>query len=108
MRIGTDLEGDFAGADRGDAFVADGRAVRVAAQVFQHLRRPAQRCLGIHDPVMPVELPVPLAPGGRLSLRVGFQMTWLARASQCRHELSPEYLGQCLHRKQEAWLARRR
>ena len=108
MRIGPDLEGDFAGAHRCNALIADGRAVRIATQVVQHLRRPAQGRFGIHHPVMPVKLPVTLAPGARLPLRVAFNLSGLARVSQRRHELAPKYPGQRVHRKQEGGLARGR
>ena len=50
--IGTHRKRHLALADCANALIADGRAVRVAAQVLQHLGGATQRGLGVHHPVV--------------------------------------------------------
>ena len=44
------------------AFIRDRHPVRVARQVFEHLRGAAQRLFRIHDPVVPAQRNEPPAP----------------------------------------------
>jgi hypothetical protein len=68
--IGTHHKRHFFGGDGANALIADGRAMRVTAQVLQHLGRTSQRGFGIHHPVMLVKLLLPLAPIKLCALRV--------------------------------------
>ena len=94
-------------ANLADALIADGRAVRVAAQIFQHLGRTAQRGLGIHHPVVLVEMALPIPPTPILTLRIALDAASRVRLRQSRHELTPKDPGQGLHREQEIGLASR-
>ena len=70
MVIGPYRERHCALADGADALIADGRAVRVAAQILQHQGRATQRRLGVNHPVVFVELAVPLPICVVLPLRI--------------------------------------
>ena len=50
---------------------------QVAAQILQRLRRTSQRGLGIHHPVVFVELSLPLAPVSVRTLRVTLNLAVL-------------------------------
>ena len=60
MIISAHRERHLALADASNTLIADGRAVRVAAQVLQHLGRAYQRRLGVHHPIVFAEHALPL------------------------------------------------
>ena len=62
MFIGAHREGHLRLADVPDALVANGRAVRVAAQILQHPRWPDQWGLGICHPLVAVQIAPALSP----------------------------------------------
>ena len=108
LAVGPSREHHLALSHRLDSLIADGCAMRVAAQVLQHLRRAAQWRLGIDHPIVLVELALARSPGGGLALRVKLKFARLVRCRQRRHKLATKHLRQRSDRKQEVWLARRR
>ena len=99
---GARAEGDFITLQRQDALVADGGAVGVAAQIFQHLRRTAQRGLGVDHPVFPPQ---------RLALLGAHEPTGglcgLRCLPQLCHELGAPDLGECSGGEQVVGLSQR-
>ena len=93
MIISAHRERHLVLADSANTLIADGRAVRVAAQVLQHLGRASQRRLGVHHPVVLIELALPLPPWPVLALRVMPNIAVLVRYSQRRHELAAKHFG---------------
>ena len=68
--VGSDGKHHFTGRERLGALIANGRAVRVAAQILQRLCRSTQRRIGIHHPLVAVQRFAPLGPVARRALRV--------------------------------------
>jgi len=62
LAIDSDAKGHLVIVDRDDTLVGDRHAVGVAAQILEHLGRTAEGLLGIHHPVMDIQLALQLAP----------------------------------------------
>ena len=84
-----------------NALIGDGNPVRVAPEVFQHLRRPAQRFFGINHPVVAAQASLEIAPCGRILHHVVPQSARRACGLQGIDELASKHAGQGMHREQE-------
>jgi hypothetical protein len=94
--------------DREDAVVGNGYAVRVTAQIVQHVFRSAERWLGVNDPIF-LKQGVQKCREGlfvdqRQTFSVKRQLLGTEGASQSGYEFSTKDTAENTHRQEEvAW-----
>ncbi len=92
--IVSDSERDLVSTELQEPVVGDRDAMGVTAQVLEHLLRTPERCLGVDDPVGPVEPVFEYEPIGV----TGLDRIVLDGLIDRSKELAPEQAGQNLHR----------